>query len=727
MENVYDFIIIGAGAAGSVVAARLSENKDYKILILEAGQDNSQQSTNPNMTPWDKALTSIPAFSGILNHRYNNYYPDPSNSLTVAKSLDSLTTIPQGPEGILNKTYSYPRGNGAGGSTNMNALVYGRGDPNIYNDIANYVNDPIWSYENILPYYKKMETYNVPNPEPGIHGYNGWLQIRESGPLTVDLRQELIDSMTQVENIPLRNDPNDPAQLAGVHVCQEQVTNNGIRCNAFENLLYPKMQTQTNITMKFNTLVKNIIIQGNKAVGVVAYEKPFLTQYNTTGNNIISQSGNGTVELPNKLFPISIRYYAKKEVILCAGAIKTPQILMLSGLGPKEHLTEMGIDVIKDIPSVGKNLMDHMECSLIYRMDPSKIIWSWQASYLKQYTYYPTSPYASQILQYGKDNWSEVPTNGVAVMLDWYSEDVVPNIETVPPNIHIHAINGFYYDFCKDFPATFPSGDNYQLSQHQYDDWMPNPNGDATFSNSATSGKQFLINKMIDVNDPYVLLNFLIENFPIPDSSKLGSIRLASTDCRDQPIIDLRLWEDDDACLRLADAILKIRNIMSKSPIKGFLLTENANSEIYPGVQYDTRRKIADYIKYHQAYGHHAAGTARMGSDTDNDSVLDSRLRVKGIKGLRVVDASIYPAPFLHAYNPSCGIYMMAEVASNFIKQEYAPPTPTPSQDNFPLITGRGKYPNNPNAYDARICKSICGEVNNCEKFREYKFGIKKI
>jgi choline dehydrogenase-like flavoprotein len=120
MSNIYDFIIVGSGAAGSVVAARLSEVSKYKILILEAGQDNSQNSTNPNITEWDKALTKIPSFSPVINSRYNR---QPDFSLSVCKSLDSFTTTPQGDDPVLNKTYSYPRGNGAGGSTNNNALV----------------------------------------------------------------------------------------------------------------------------------------------------------------------------------------------------------------------------------------------------------------------------------------------------------------------------------------------------------------------------------------------------------------------------------------------------------------------------------------------------------------------------------------------------------------------------------------------------------------------------
>ena len=685
MFNTYDFIIIGSGAAGCVIAARLSEIKNCTVLILEAGQDNSKSSTDPIMSDWDKSLITVPALSSVLHSRYNK---TPLGNLSVSKTLDSFITIPQGDDPKLNKIYAYPRGNGAGGSTNHNGLVYGRGDPNVYNNIATYVDDPIWSYDNILPYYRKMETYNIPNGASNIHGKNGWLKIKQSGNLKEDLRKEMINAITKTpENIPFRKDPNEPSQIAGVYITQQQVDENNVRSNSFESLLYPKIQKQSNITMKFNALVKNIIIKNDKAVGVVTYEKKYLHQYNISGNLVID---NNTVKIPDKNFPISTKYYAKKEVIICAGAIKTPQILMLSGLGPKEHLIDLGIEVIKDISGVGQNLMDHMESNLIYSLDPSKIIWTWQASYFKQYMNYKTSPYRDQIIKFGKDKWSNISTDAISLILDWYSYKVdgVQDVKN-PPDIHVHAINGSYIDFNKEF--KIPNGDNYQVEEHSYDDILPNPDGNANFSHGVP-GKEFMINKQYDINDPYVLLDFLSENYPININS-LGSIKLKSDDCREQPIIDLNLWSDDAAQLRLANTIMKLRDIMNSPEM--LLYSKSGkydnNYELYPGKKYDTIDKLKDFIKIHQGYGHHMGGTARMGNATDNGAVLDSRLKVRGIKGLRVVDASIYPAPYLHAYNPTGGIYVMSEVASDFIKKEYYKSS---SLIHKQKITARNKFKN---------------------------------
>lgn len=385
-----------------------------------------------------------------------------------------------------------------------------------------------------------------------------------------------------------------------------------------------------------------------------------MSEYNTTGNIVDSQ---GNAILPNKDLPKPTYYYANKEVILCGGAISTPQILMLSGIGPKSQLEKIGVNVVKNLEGVGQNLMDHIESTITFELDPEKILWKWQATYMKEFTDYKklaTPKIISNIEKfYSPDALS---TNAVALMWDWYSLSNDPNINPddpliINPDSHTHIINGFFFDFNLDFTG-FPNGDNYDVIQHEKDNVMP-----------VNIEKSYLFNNQTNPANPVVLLSFLTECL-YPRAT--GSITLKNADPRVSPIIDLNLFSDENAVNINATALFKIREFFKNSTLRKWAKNpEDYDSiELYPGKNYETINDLKNYIKDWQSYGHHMSGTAKMGNINDNTAVLDSRLRVKGISGLRVVDLSIYPAPWLHGYNPSRGIYMMAEVASDFIQNE---------------------------------------------------------
>jgi choline dehydrogenase-like flavoprotein len=155
-KKTYDYIIIGSGAAGSVMAARLGENKNNNILILEAGQDNRLSSRI--ISEYDKLIESVPIKDGIYLRRYHNN-PDKKKcgGLEASPSLSDYVTVKQ-----KERYFAYPRGSGAGGSTGHHSMYDGRGAPFVYDRIAKLMGDDIWSYKNILPYYIKMESYNVP-------------------------------------------------------------------------------------------------------------------------------------------------------------------------------------------------------------------------------------------------------------------------------------------------------------------------------------------------------------------------------------------------------------------------------------------------------------------------------------------------------------------------------------------------------------------------------------
>ena len=146
-----------------------------------------------------------------------------------------------------------------------------------------------------------------------------------------------------------------------------------------------------------------------------------------------------------------------------------------------------------------------------------------------------------------------------------------------------------------------------------------------------------------------------------------GNIKLKNNIPGSEPYINIGLWSDDDSVERIALMIIKLRKLIKESHLNELTINPDDN-EVLPGSNYDTINKLKEYIKSWQSYGHHIAGTAKMGSNNDIMAVVDSRLRVKGIKGLRIIDASVNPTPYLHAYNPTRGIYMMAEVAADFIK-----------------------------------------------------------
>jgi choline dehydrogenase-like flavoprotein len=659
-KKTYDYIIIGAGAAGSVMAARLGENKNNNILILEAGHDNRLSSRI--ISEYDKIIESVPIKDGIYLRRYHNN-PDKKKcgGLEASPSLSDYVTVKQ-----KERYFAYPRGSGAGGSTGHHSMYDGRGAPFVYDRIAKLMGDDIWSYKNILPYYIKMESYNVPYANPEIHGNKGWLQIRKNCKLSNDLSMEMVQVFVDDMDIPFRQDPSDPTQVSGVYLSEEQVGSNGKRSNSFIDLLEPLMKKQNNIEIKFNSLVKNILIEKENdelvAKGVVVYNKPYLSFTNITGNKINKKCH---AVLPDKTLPKETIYYASKNVIICSGAIGTPQILMLSGIGPKKHLTDMGIKTLVDLPGVGQNLIDHPFCSVIYEMNPKQIMWEWQATEMKEGTDYKTLAHPDIVDVIEKyANPSSSDNNAMA--LGWDGNSGLSPNDINEPDIHIQIANRFFFDPNCDF-NKYPKGDTYHELEHSKDSYLPDVLDPTDVSKGIPNLKPYFINSQVNPKDPRVFLSFLPELLNIKNIC--GSITLKNKDPRECPLIDLRYDKDDEGVERIARMILKIREYMHKPGMLKYANDIN-NYELFPGNKCDTLESIKNYLKNWQLYGYHIAGTAKMGKNDDNMSVVDSRLRVHGVKNLRVVDASVYPAPHLHAFNISRGVYLIAEVASDFIKNE---------------------------------------------------------
>jgi len=357
---------------------------------------------------------------------------------------------------------------------------------------------------------------------------------------------------------------------------------------------------------------------------------------------------------------------------------------MLSGLGPKDHLEELGIKVKLDLPGVGKNLMDHTETNMIFEFDPKKIIWTWQATALQQ-IYDGLSPEQQDqvdpeildtINKYSDPASSPTSSIGAPLILDWFSDPDDPSNNPLDPDTHVHFWKVFFFDFNLNF--EIPNGDNLHKLQISRDTWLPNPENPYNQANGIPGLKAKYISKMTDIFDPKVFLTFLAENLKISKSN--GSVKLRNKDPRSEPLIDLALFEDDEGIERLAKILLQVRRVMHSPTMLQYSKNPDDYSsfELYPGttivpenIPFEKQvERFKKYIKAWQSFGHHASGTAKMGKNNDRYAVVDSKLKVRGVDKLRVVDLSIYPTPELHSYNPSRGAYLIAEVASDIIKAD---------------------------------------------------------
>ena len=300
----FDYIIVGAGSAGCVLAARLSEDENNSVCLLEAG--------GPDKSIFIKAPIGLAA---MLPTKLYNW---------------AFKTIPQ--NGLNGRKGYQPRGKTLGGSSSTNAMLYVRGNKWDYDNWAALGNDG-WSYKDILPYFKKSEGNEAFKDE--YHNERGPLGVSNATAAS-DLNQMFIDSCVQ-QGIKYTNDCNG-AEQAGAFYYQRTIKN-GERCSAAKAYLTPNTKRK-NLTIITHALTEKVLFEGKKAVGV-RYKK---------NNNSIDITCN-------------------KEVILSSGAFGSPQILMLSGVGSSEHLTDKAITPVHDLPGVGQNLQDHIDYIQTFKVD----------------------------------------------------------------------------------------------------------------------------------------------------------------------------------------------------------------------------------------------------------------------------------------------------------------------------------------------------------------------
>ncbi|XP_055907264.1 glucose dehydrogenase [FAD, quinone] [Eupeodes corollae] len=563
-HTTYDFIIIGAGSGGAVIANRLSEIKNATVLLLEAGDQETLLSDVPVMA----ALTQIT--------RYNwGYKSDPVEN--ACKGLKG---------GVCN----WPKGRGLGGTSLINYMLYTRGHRKDYDNWSQLGNTG-WSYEEVLPYFKKSERIGIPELRDSVyHGREGTLDVQYAGYTSNLLRAFLKSSNELGYNI---TDPNGE-NLMGFSRSQATIRN-GRRCSTAKAFIRPAAG-RPNLHISMRSWVTKIVIdpKTKQAIGVEF--------------------------MKNKKKQV---VYVRKEVILSAGSISSPQLLMLSGVGPAEHLAEFEIPVIQDL-KVGYNLQDHVTLNgLVFITNGTALSDKalMNPSDMMQYILQGKGPYT---IPGGAEAFAFVRTEHSTFDNDY------PDMEIV---LGAGSLGGDTMGAMRDLLGIT-------------DEFYEKVYGD-------------IVHKKTFGMVPVLLR---------PKSR--GRVSLRSRNPFHWPKMQPNFMEHEDDVRAMIDGIKMTLKIGQTKSMRKF--GSEFHTKPFLGCENETFNSEAYWRCCLRLYGtslQHQSGTCKMGPAWDNDAVVDPELRVKRIRGLRVADASIIPV--IPAGHTNAIVIMIAEKAADMIKQSW--------------------------------------------------------
>jgi choline dehydrogenase len=527
-----DFVIVGGGSAGCALANRLSADPGNRVLVLEAGRPDY---------PWDVFVHMPAALTFPIGNRFYDwkYESEPEPNLRGRRIY-------------------HARGKVLGGSSSINGMIFQRGNPL---DYARWAADPgmsAWDYAHCLPYFQRLEDCLAADPDDPFRGHGGPL-VLERGPATNPLFQAFFAAV-QEAGYPLTDDVNGFRQEG--FAAFDRNVHGGRRLSAARAYLHPALR-RPNLEVRTRAFVTRILFEGRRAVGV---------EY---------RQGRGPV-----------RQVRAGEVVLCGGAINSPQLLQLSGVGNAAELSALGIDVVADLPGVGENLQDHLEvyiqhaCTQPVSMQPNLKVWR-----------YPWIGFRWLFLRSGPGATNHFEGGGF----------VRGNDEVAYPNLMFH-----FLPIAVRYDGSAPAGG------HGY---------------------------QVHVGPMY--------------SDAVGSVKITSTDPRVHPALRFNYLSTEKDRREWVEAVRVSRAILGQPALRPF-----DGGELAPGSAVETDEQILDWVGREAETALHPSCTCKMG--VDDLAVVDpATMRVHGVDGLRVVDASVMP--YVTNGNIYAPVMMVAEKSADLI------------------------------------------------------------
>ncbi len=535
----FDYVIIGAGSAGCVLANRLTEDPQVKVLLLEAGGKDSS------------ILVKMPAGVGALISKQGTY---------------NWGFWTEAEPNLEDRKLWWPRGKGWGGSSSINGMIYIRGHARDY-DQWRQMGLQGWSYRDVLPYFKRSES--LEGGGDAWHGGDGPLKVSKAStpnPIysaTVEAGRQAGFKVTSDFN-GFQQEGWGPYQLT-IH--------DGQRWSAARGYLHPAL-SRSNLTCITGARTSKIVIENGRATGV---------EY------IDAKSGEKRV------------VHADKEVLLSAGAVQSPQILQLSGIGDPEELGKFGIPVVKGLKGVGANLQDHLDVCMSWECPQPITAHSLRKGLIK------TLAIGMNYMFFGKGLGRQQFLESGAFLKSR------PDLDR--PDLQVHTVAAIMQDHGK--VAVPKDGFTFHICQLR------------------------------------------------PESR--GRVGLRSANPADDPAIFANYLATEEDRRALREGVRMMRKVAAQSALDPY-----RTQELFPGKDVETDEQIDAWIRKHAETIYHPVGTCKMGADGDEMAVVDGELKVRGIEGLRVVDASVMPT--LVGGNTNAPTIMIAEKISDIIRGRAALP-----------------------------------------------------